>query len=111
MYAKPYSRRIDEIKMSFGYQPLKFQYFDGKGIQSNMLPICNKPDTYNDTMVKQLVRSLKGSAFEWYTDLPAGSIDSWDQLEREFLTCFYSTRRTVSLPELARTKQNKESLL
>ncbi|KAL2505266.1 C2 calcium-dependent membrane targeting [Abeliophyllum distichum] len=62
-------------------------------------------------MAKQFVRSLRGAAFEWYTDLSAGSIDSWDQLEREFLTRFYSTRRTVNLPELARTKQSKEELV
>lgn len=43
-------------------------------------------------MVKQFLRSLKGATFERYTDLQAWSIDSWDQLEREFLTRFYSTR-------------------
>lgn len=98
VYAKPYRRRIDEIKM-----PL-----NPKQHVAHFIETCNNAGTYNDTMVKQFIRSLKGAAFEWYTDLPAGSIDSWDQLEREFLTRFYSTRRTVSFPELARTKQSKE---
>lgn len=62
-------------------------------------------------MVKQFLRSLKGVTFERYTDLRAWSIDSWDQLEREFLTRFYSTRRIVSLSELARMKQSKEELV
>ncbi|KAL2532654.1 Retrotrans gag domain-containing protein [Abeliophyllum distichum] len=115
VYAKPYSRRIEEMRMPLGYQPPKFQCFDGKGNPkqhvAHFIETCNNAGTYNNTMAKQFVRSLRGAAFEWYTDLPAGSIDSWDQLEREFLTRFYSTRRTVSLPELARTKQSKEELV
>ncbi|KAL2487057.1 Retrotrans gag domain-containing protein [Abeliophyllum distichum] len=115
VYAKPYSRRIEEMRMPLGYQPPKFQCFDGKGNPkqhvAHFIETCNNAGTYNDTMAKQFVRSIRGAAFEWYTDLPAGSIDSWDQLEREFLTRFYSTRRTVSLPELARTKQSKEELV
>src|SRR5687767_16025575 len=59
-------------------------------------------------MVKQFVRSLQGNAFDWYTDLEANSIDSWEQLEHEFLNRFYSTRRTVSMVELTNTRQRKD---
>ncbi|KAA0062087.1 retrotransposon gag protein [Cucumis melo var. makuwa] len=31
MYSKPYTKRIDNLRMPLGYQPLKFQQFDGKG--------------------------------------------------------------------------------
>ncbi|CAL9014031.1 unnamed protein product, partial [Prunus brigantina] len=31
MYSKPYTRRIDNLRMPTGYQPPKFQQFDGKG--------------------------------------------------------------------------------
>ena len=31
MYAKPYTARIDNFKMPAGYQPPKFQQFEGKG--------------------------------------------------------------------------------
>ena len=55
-------------------------------------------------MVKQFVRSLKGNVFDWYTNLAPGSIDSWNQMEREFLNCFYSTRHTVSMIELTNSK-------
>ncbi|KAL2505253.1 retrotransposon [Abeliophyllum distichum] len=96
VYAKPYSRRIEEMRMPLGYQPSKFQCFDGKGNPkqhvAHFIETCNNAGTYNDTMAKQFVCSLRGATFEWYTDLPAGSIDSWDQLEWEFLTRFYSTR-------------------
>ena len=69
---------------------------------------CNNADTYGDLMVKQFFRSLKGNAFDWYTDLALSSNDSWNQIERDFLNRFYSTRRTVSMIELTNSKQWKE---
>ncbi|KAM1057267.1 hypothetical protein ACFX2A_031228 [Malus domestica] len=30
-YSKPYSKKIDALKMPMGYQPPKFMQFDGKG--------------------------------------------------------------------------------
>ena len=59
-------------------------------------------------MVKQFVRTLKGNAFDQYTNLKSGSIDSWEQLEREFLNRFYSTRRIVSMLELTSLRQWKD---
>jgi len=58
-------------------------------------------------MVKQFVRTLKGIAFDWYTDLEPKSIDSWGQMEPEFLNKFYSTQLTISMTELTNTKQWK----
>ncbi|CAL2256403.1 unnamed protein product [Prunus armeniaca] len=99
MYSKPYTRRIDNLRMSTGYQPPKFQQFDGKGTQNNMLHTSSK----HATMPGQ-----RGNAFDWYTDLESESLDNWDQMEREFLNRFYSTRRTVSMMELTNTKQWKD---
>ena len=100
-YAKPYSQRIDHLRMPESYQPPKFQQFDGKGNPrqhiAHFVETYNNAGTYDDLMVKQFVRSLKGNAFDWYTDLELGTIDSWEQLEREFLNRFYSTRRVVSM--------------
>ena len=58
--------------------------------------------------LKEFVPSLKGNAFDWYIDLQPESIDNWEQLEREFLNRFYSTRRTVGMMELTNTKQWKD---
>ncbi|KAL0331650.1 UNVERIFIED_CONTAM: hypothetical protein Sangu_1710500 [Sesamum angustifolium] len=95
-YSKPYTPRIDSLKMSMGYQPPKFQQFDSKGNPkqhvAHFIETCNNAGTYGDHLVKQFVRSLKGNAFDWYTDLDAGSIDIWELLEQEFLNRFYSTR-------------------
>ncbi|XP_004293971.1 PREDICTED: uncharacterized protein LOC101303401 [Fragaria vesca subsp. vesca] len=67
-YSKPYTKRLDNLRMPTGYQPLKFQQFDGK-------------------------------------DLEPEFIDSWEQMENEFLNRFFSTRRMLSMLELTNTKQ------
>ncbi|KAL0313226.1 UNVERIFIED_CONTAM: hypothetical protein Sradi_5721900 [Sesamum radiatum] len=78
-YSKPYNPRIDNLKMPMGYQPPKFQQFDGKGNPkqhvAHFVETCNNAGTYGDHLVKQFVRLLKGNAFDWYIDLEAGSID------------------------------------
>ncbi|KAM2951141.1 hypothetical protein COP2_000683 [Malus domestica] len=111
-YSKPYSKKIDALKMPRGYQPPKFMQFDGKGNPkqhvAHFVETCNNAGTKWDYLAKQFVRSLKGNAFEWYTDLEPESINSWEQLEREFLNRFYSTCRTVSILELTSTKQWKD---
>ncbi|KAL4598593.1 hypothetical protein ACB092_11G069900 [Castanea dentata] len=112
MYSKPYTERIDNMRMPNGYQPPKFLQFDGKGNPkqhiAHFVETCENAGTQGGLFVKQFVRSLKGNAFDWYTDLEPESIDSWDQLEREFLNRFYSTCRTVSMMELTNTKQWKD---
>ena len=97
------------MRMPNGYQAPKFLQFDGKGNPkqhiANFVETCENAGTQGSLLVKQFVRSLKGNAFDWYIDLEPKSIDSWEQLEREFLDRFYSTRRTVSMMELTNTKQ------
>jgi len=51
---------------------------------------------------------LKGITFGWNTDLEPKSIDSWEQMELEFLNKFYSIQCTVSMIELTNTKQRKD---
>ncbi|KAM1812027.1 hypothetical protein ACFX12_028594 [Malus domestica] len=80
LYSKPYSKRIDALKMPMGYQPPKFMQFDGKGNPkqhvAHFVETCNNAGTERDYLAKQFVRSLKGNIFEWYTDLEPESINS-----------------------------------
>ncbi|KAM1137280.1 hypothetical protein TB1_034689 [Malus domestica] len=98
--------------MPMRYQPPKFMQFDGKGNPkqhvAHFVETCNNAGTEVNYLAKQFVHSLKGNAFDWYTDLEPKSINSWEQLEREFLNHFYSTRRIVSMLELMSTKQWKD---
>ncbi|KAA0060303.1 retrotransposon gag protein [Cucumis melo var. makuwa] len=95
--------------MPLGYQPPKFQQFDGKGNPkqhiAHFVETCKNAGSRGDQLVRKFVRSLKGNAFEWYTDLEPEVIDSWEQLKIEFLNRFYSTRGVVSMMELTNTKQ------
>ena len=97
------------MRMPNGYQPPKFLQFDGKGNPkqhiAHFVETCENAGTQGSLLVKQFVRSLKGNAFDWYTDLELESIDSWEQLERVFLDRFYSTRHTMSMMELTNNKQ------
>ncbi|XP_009777919.2 uncharacterized protein [Nicotiana sylvestris] len=114
-YSKPYTKRIDCLTMPTNYQPPKLHQFDGKRNPrqhiGHFVKICSNAGMHGDLLVKQFVRSLKGNAFDWYIDLDPESIDSWDQLEKEFLNRFYSNRRTVSMIELTGTKQSKDELV
>jgi len=94
--------------MPYGYQPSKFNQFDGKGNPkqhiAHFIEMCSNAGTEGDRLVKQFVRSLKGVTFDWYTDLELESINSWEQMEHEFLNRFYSTQRIVSTTELTNMK-------
>ena len=85
LYIKPYTKRVDTLRMPHSYQPPKFQQFDGKNNSkqhvTHFIKICNNARTDDDLMVKQFVRTLKGITFDWYTDLEPESIDSWEQVE------------------------------
>ncbi|KAA0026128.1 ty3-gypsy retrotransposon protein [Cucumis melo var. makuwa] len=84
MYSKLYTKRIDNLRMPLGYQPPKFQQFDGKGNLkqhiAHFVETCENTGSRGDQLVRQFVRSLKGNAFEW---------------------------RVVSMMELTNTKQRK----
>jgi len=116
LYTKPYTKRINALHMSYGYQPLKFKQFDGKSNSkqhiAHFIETCNNAGIEGDRLVKQSVRSLQRIAFDWYTDLAFESIDSWGQMESEFLNRFYSTRHVVIIIELTNTRQwNKKSVI
>ena len=48
-YAKPYTQRIDMLKMPLNYQPPKFQQFDGKG--NPRQHVAHFVETYNNALV------------------------------------------------------------
>ncbi|KAL0446314.1 UNVERIFIED_CONTAM: hypothetical protein Slati_1759300 [Sesamum latifolium] len=54
-YSKLYTQRIDNMKMSMGYQPPKFQQFDGKSNPkqhvAHFVEMCNNARTYGDHLV------------------------------------------------------------
>ncbi|KAL0434924.1 UNVERIFIED_CONTAM: hypothetical protein Sradi_0200300 [Sesamum radiatum] len=95
-YVKPYTRRIEQLRMPENYQPPKFQQFNGHGDPrqhiAHFVETCNDAGTDEDLLVKQFLLSLKDTAFDWYIDLEANSIDSWDDLQNKFFSRFYSAQ-------------------
>jgi len=80
LYKKRYTKRIDALHMRLGYQPPRFEQFDGtsnpKQQIAHSIKTCSNTGTKGDRLVKQFLRSLKGIAFDWYTDLAFEPIDS-----------------------------------
>jgi len=78
-------KRINLLHMPHGYQPPKFNQFNGKGNLkqhiAHFIETCSNAGTEGDRLVKQFVWSLKGIAFDWYTDLRPESINSWEQMD------------------------------
>ncbi|KAL0303077.1 UNVERIFIED_CONTAM: hypothetical protein Sradi_6175800 [Sesamum radiatum] len=86
-YVKPYTRRIEQLRMPENYQPPKFQQFNGHGDPrqhiAHFVETCNDAGTDGDLLVKQFLLSLKDTAFN-------------------------CARRTVSMTELANQHQEKD---
>ncbi|KAL0447727.1 UNVERIFIED_CONTAM: hypothetical protein Slati_1900600 [Sesamum latifolium] len=97
--------------MPENYQPPKFQQFNDHGILGNILLTSLKHAIMLESMdilAKQFVLSLKDAAFDWYIDLEANIIDSWDDLQNKFSSRFYNARHTVSMIELVNQHQSKD---
>ena len=69
---------------------------------------CSNDGTHGNLLAKKFVHSLKANSFDWYIDLEHESINSWEQLENEFLNHFNSTHKTVRMIELTGTKKRKD---
>ncbi|KAM2177290.1 hypothetical protein ACFX1Q_036503 [Malus domestica] len=56
LYSKPYSRKIDALKMPMGYQPPKFMQFDRNGNPkqhvAHFVETCNNAGTDGDYLAK-----------------------------------------------------------
>jgi len=52
LYKKPYTKRTKALRTPFGYQPPKFQQFDGKGNPkqhiAHFIETCSNIDTEGD---------------------------------------------------------------
>ena len=68
LYTKPYTMRINTLRMPHGYRPSKFNQFNGKGNPKqhivHFIETCRNAGTEGDRLVKQFVQTLKGIAFD-----------------------------------------------
>ena len=84
------------MRMPNEYQPPMFLQFGGNGNPkqhiAHFIENCENTGPQGGLLVKQFVCSLKENAFDWYIDLESELIESWKQLEKEFLEQFYSIK-------------------
>ena len=82
-YSKPYTKRIDNMRMPNGYQTPK-----GNPRQhiAHFVETCENAGTQRDLLVKKFLRSLKGNAFDWYTDLEHSQSIVGNNSKESFLT-------------------------
>ena len=58
----------------------------------------------NAILARLFFGTLKGFAFEWFMKLPEGSIKTWGDLEKLFLTRFFEDDSEITMPTLLVTK-------
>lgn len=62
-------------------------------------------------MFQQFVNSLSGIAFDWYADLPNGSVKKFPELEALFLKRFSGAQHHVTIGDLVVEKQKQGEIL
>ncbi|XP_062103146.1 uncharacterized protein LOC133814167 [Humulus lupulus] len=109
-YNKPYPAYYDQIPFLANYIRQKFEKFDGiEGSPHEHLAYftstCGEFAQSDALLISQFVQSLKGATFTWYTKLPPGSINTWDDMQKAFLAQFVSLRKVINIHDLVETKQ------
>ena len=98
-----------------GYKIPNFSLFSGEDGQSTLDHIarftvqCGELANYENFYyfkIKLFPNSLTGATFTWYTKLPRNSIQSWQEMERQFYTQFFRVEHEVCIAELSKVTQN-----
>ncbi|KAK1618868.1 hypothetical protein QYE76_024385 [Lolium multiflorum] len=112
-YSKPYPDEYEMIPLPPKYRLPDFSKFSGSDGSSSIEHIGRYlaqlgPASVSDQLrVRLFSQSLTGSAFGWYTSLPANSIQSWKQLEEQFHTQYHSEASESSIADLAQLRQKR----
>jgi len=99
MYRTPYPAAYDQLSLPHKYKLSDFTKFSGQGEVSTVKHInrfiiqCGEVAQNDALKVRLFSMSLSGSAFTWFTMLPANSIIFWADLEKQFHQFFYWYRR------------------
>ena len=113
----PYPSAYDQIPLPHKYKLPDFTKFSGQGEVSTVEHVnrfimqCGEAAHTDALKVRLFSMSLSGSAFTWFTTLPANSILFWADLEKQFHQFFYSSVCEMKLTDLTNLRQrNDESV-
>ncbi|CAL2260310.1 unnamed protein product [Prunus armeniaca] len=114
-YRKPYPPYIDQIPLSPGFKVPNFTLFNGEDPHASSVEHVGRFSTQciaieNNPLLKLRLfgNSLSGQAFTWYTNLPANSIQTWEQMESVFHDYYYRIQPEVTISDLAALKQSED---
>ena len=117
MYKTPYPSAYDQIPLPHKYKMPDFTKFSGQGDVSTMKHInrfllqLGEASNQDHLRVWLFSLSLSGSAFAWFTTLPANFILYWADLEKQFHPFFFSRITELKLTDLIGLRQrNDESV-
>ena len=117
MYKAPYPPAYNQIPLPHKYKMPNFMKFSGQWEVSTMEHInrfllqLGEAGNYDALRVRLFSLSLSGSAFAWFTTLPANSILHWPDLERQCHQFFFSGITELKLTDLTGLRQrNDESV-
>ena len=117
MYRTPYPAAYDQLPLPHKYKFPDFTKFSRQGEVSTVEHInrfiiqCGEAAQHDALKVCLFSMSLSGSAFTWFTTLPANSIIFWADLEKQFHQFFYSGVEEMKLTDLTNLRQrNDESV-
>src|SRR6185436_11981296 len=117
MYRTPYPAAYDQLPLPHKYKLPDFTKFSGQGEVSTVEHInrfivqCGEAAQHDALKVHLFSMSLSGSAFTWFTMLPANFIIYWADLEKQFHQFFYSGIEEMKLTDLTNLRQiNDESV-
>ncbi|CAL2256309.1 unnamed protein product [Prunus armeniaca] len=115
-YRKPYPAYIDQIPLSPGFKVPNFTLFNGEDPHASSVEHIGRFSVQciaieNNTLLKLRLfgNSLFGQAFTWYTNLPANSVQTWEQMESVFHDYYYRISQkspSVTLLPSNRVKMN-----
>nr|KYP64443.1 hypothetical protein KK1_019040 [Cajanus cajan] len=102
-----------ETPLPQGWKPPHLDHYDGTTDPDEHIDLYTTQVnlyTNNDAILCRVFpTSLKGAALNWYTQLPAESINSFSTLVRRFTTQYATSRpHHITLPALASLRQNDD---
>ncbi|CAL2277878.1 unnamed protein product [Prunus armeniaca] len=114
-YRKPYPAYIDQIPLSPGFKVPNFTLFNGEDPHASSVEHIGRFSVQciaieNNPLLKLRLfgNSLSGQAFTWYTNLPANSVQTWEQMENVFHDYYYRIQPEVTISDLAALKQSED---
>jgi len=117
IYKTPYPLAYNQIPLPHKYKMPDFTKFSGQGEVSTMEHVnrfllqLGEAGNHDALRVRLFSLFLSGSAFTWFTTVPANSILYWADLERQFHQLFFSGITELKLTDLTGLRQrNNESV-